>query len=106
ALHRWLPSQVASLGWGTTLILVTPQLSEPLLWSLHSFNRKGLNVQVVVCVRQPAFERTRQQAEVMGIGVHQALWESDLAQLGQGFDPAQPKRFDPAQPKRGGFNGV
>ena len=90
ALHRWLPSHVASLGWGTTLILVTPHISEPLLWSLHSFNRKGLNVQVVVCVHHPAFERIRQQAEAMGISVHQALWESDLAQMGQ----------------EGGFNGL
>jgi uncharacterized protein (DUF58 family) len=90
ALHRWLPSHVASLGWGTTLVLVTPHISEPLLWSLHSFNRKGINVQAVVSVRQPGFDRMRQQAEAMGISVHQALWESELAQIGQ----------------RGGFNGV
>jgi len=90
ALHRWLPSHVASLGWGTTLILVTPYISEPLLWSLHSFNRKGLNVQVVACVRQPGFEQIRRQAESMRIGVHLALWEPELAQMGQ----------------QGGFNGV
>ena len=90
ALHRWLPGHVSSLGWGTTLILVTPYISEPLLWSLHSFNRKGLNVQVVVCVRPPGFDQIRKQAESMGIGVHQALWESELAQMGQ----------------QGGFRGV
>lgn len=90
ALPRWLPSQIASLGWGTTLIVVTPQISDPLLWALHAFNRRGLNVQMVACVRQPGFDRMRQQAEAMGIGVYQTLWESDLAQMGQ----------------RGGFNGV
>jgi len=90
ALHRWLPSQVASLGWGTTLIIVTSRINDPLLWTLHAFNRRGLNVQVVTCVRQSRFEQVRQRAEAMGIGAHQVLWESDLAQMGQ----------------RGGFHGL
>jgi len=90
ALHNWLPNHVASLNWGTTLLLVTPHISEPLLWSLHGLNRRGLNVQVIACVRQPGFERMRKQAEAMGIGVHQTIWESDLARMGQ----------------QGGFNGL
>lgn len=90
ALPRWLPGQVASLGWGTTLVIVTPQISEPLLWGLHAFNRKGLNVQLVACVQQPGFDRIRRRAEAMGIGAHQALWESELARIGE----------------KGGFNGI
>ena len=90
ALHNWLPSHVTGLGWGTTLILVTPYISDPLLWSLHALKRRGLNVQVVAVVRQPGFEKVSHQAEAMGIHVHQALWESELAQLGQ----------------QGGFNGL
>ncbi|MGB5051388.1 MAG: DUF58 domain-containing protein, partial [Caldilineaceae bacterium] len=90
ALHSWLPTHITSLGWGTTLLLVTPHISDPLLWSLHALNRRGLTVQVVACVRQPGFDRMRQQAEAMGIGVHPTFWESDLARLGQ----------------QGGFNGL
>lgn len=83
ALHTWLPTHAASLGWGTTLLIVTPLLSEQLLWSLHALNRRGLNVQVVVCVHRAGFAALRRQAEALGISVHETLWESDLARMGQ-----------------------
>lgn len=83
ALHHWLPTQAASLGWGTTLLVVTPYLSEPLLWSLHALNRRGLNVQVFVTVHRSGFAGLRRQAESLGISVHETLWESDLAGMGQ-----------------------
>lgn len=80
-LPRWLPGQVAQLGWGSTLLLVTPRLTEPLLWMLHSMYRRGLNVYVLVCTLQPHFKQTQQQASALGITAHQVVWESDLTSL-------------------------
>ena len=81
ALPTWLPQRVAHLGWGSTLIVVTPRLTESLTWVLHGMYRRGLNVYALVCTLQPQFSRVQQQAEALGITTHQVNWESDLLKL-------------------------
>jgi uncharacterized protein (DUF58 family) len=83
ALESWLPNHATSLTWGTTLLIVTPQVSESLLWSLHSLYRRGITILVIVCVHHPDFEVTRSRAGALGIQIHEAIWESDLAHLRQ-----------------------
>ncbi len=83
ALENWLPDRAASLSWGTTLLVVTPRLHDPLLWVLHSLYRRGLTVLVIACAHNPGFDAMRGRAEALGISAHQAIWESDLAGLRQ-----------------------
>jgi uncharacterized protein (DUF58 family) len=82
-LEQWLPNQAVDLEWGTTLLLVTPHLSEKGLWSLHTLYRRGLNATVLICARQPGFDRIRGQAEKLGIPMYQTIWNADLLKLGQ-----------------------
>lgn len=81
ALEQWLPARAASLTWGTTLIVVTPRLHEPLLWALHALYRRGLSVLAIACTQGPQFDATRTQAAALGIHAYQVVWESDLMQL-------------------------
>ena len=81
ALPIWLPQRVTHLGWGSTLLVVTPRLSESLLWVLHSMYRRGLNVVALACTLQPQFKRLQQQAEALGVSSHQVIWASDLLKL-------------------------
>ncbi len=81
ALSTWLPQRAAQLGWGSTLLVVTPRLTESLIWVLHGMYRRGLNVYALVCTLQPQFKRVQQQAEALGITTHQTIWESDLLKL-------------------------
>lgn len=81
SLAQWLPERVAHLSWGSTLLVVTPRLTESLLWVLHGMYRRGLNVYVLVCTIQPQFKHMQQQADTLGIVAHQVIWESDLTKL-------------------------
>ena len=81
SLSTWLPQRVAHLGWGSTLLVVTPRLTESLIWALHGMYRRGLNVFALVCTLQPQFKRVQQQAEALGVTCHQVIWESDLFKL-------------------------
>ena len=81
ALSTWLPNRVAHLGWGSTLLVVTPRLTENLIWVLHGMYRRGLNVFVLVCTLQPQFKRVQKQADTLGVSAHQVIWESDLLGL-------------------------
>ncbi len=38
---HWLTHPLGTLGWGTTIVLVTPQLDEDTLWLLHQTYRRG-----------------------------------------------------------------
>ncbi len=82
ALAHCLPRATASLTWGSTLLVVTPFLSEAGLWGLHALYRRGITVLAILVVRQPGFPAMRQQAEALGIRVYPAIWESELKQIG------------------------
>jgi uncharacterized protein (DUF58 family) len=80
-LAQWLPRQIADLEWGTTLVVVTPQLTDDDLWILHDAYRRGSNVIALLCTPQPRLDRLRAQGEKLGIQVHRTLWEKDLHAL-------------------------
>ena len=81
ALPTWLPLRVAHLSWGSTLVVVTPSLTENLIWLLHGMYRRGINVYVLACTLQPQFKRMQEKAEALGVTSHQTIWESDLLKL-------------------------
>jgi uncharacterized protein (DUF58 family) len=80
-LATWLPSRIADLEWGTTLIVVTPQVDEQLLWVLHGAYRRGSNVVALVCSAQPDFAVTQGRSKRLGITMHKTVWQKDLEQL-------------------------
>jgi uncharacterized protein (DUF58 family) len=81
ALAEWLPRQIANLEWGTTLIVITPQVSQQALWVLHNAYRRGSNVIALVCASQQDFQLMRSQGERLGVAMHRTVWEKDLQQL-------------------------
>ncbi|MBW7882700.1 MAG: DUF58 domain-containing protein [Caldilineaceae bacterium] len=82
-LAAWMPAQVASLPWGTTLVVVTPQLDEPALWVLHSVSRRGSNVVVLVCARQRDFRSIQGYGRQLGVDVHSTIWDRDLVEMAE-----------------------
>jgi uncharacterized protein (DUF58 family) len=81
SLAAWLPQQTATLPWGTTIVLVTPQLDEPSLWVLHGLYRRGSRVLVLVTATQPELRTVQAQGARLGVEVHSTVWESDLHRL-------------------------
>jgi len=80
-LAHWLPRQIAGLEWGTTLVVVTPQIDESALWTLHEAYRRGFNVVGLVCAAQPGFDRVRAQGAKLGVRLHYTIWERDLRRV-------------------------
>ena len=80
-LAEWLPGHTTSLPWGTTIVLVTPQLDEPTLWVLHDAYRRGSRVLVLVCATQPDFRTYQAQGARLGIEAYSTIWDSDLHRL-------------------------
>jgi uncharacterized protein (DUF58 family) len=78
AFSTWLPRRIADLEWGATLIVVTPQLDDKALWTLHEAYRRGSNVIVMIVTPQPNFDRLRAQGEKLGVHIHRTIWEKDL----------------------------
>ncbi len=81
ALAPWLPRQISDLSWGGTLVVVTPQVSDELLWTLHEAYRRGASVVVLVCAPQPDMRSVRARAGQLGIRVHRTIWTDDLKQM-------------------------
>jgi uncharacterized protein (DUF58 family) len=77
-LSAWLPRRIADLEWGATLIVITPQLDEKALWTLHEAYRRGSNVVVMIVTPQPNFDRLRAQGQKLGVQIHRTIWEKDL----------------------------
>ncbi len=80
-LAEWLPQQTASLSWGTTIVLITPQLDEATLWVLHGAYRRGSRVLALVCATQPDFRTYQAQGSRLGVEAHSTIWDSDLHHL-------------------------
>ena len=80
-LASWLPRQITDLEWGTTLIVITPQLSESALWVLHNAYRRGSNVVVLLCAVEPEFNLLQGKAKRLGVTLHKVIWEKDLENL-------------------------
>lgn len=78
---EWLTQPLGTLGWGTTLVMIAPQIDEPTLWLLHLAHRRGATVLALVCAQTPDFLTRQAQARQLGIDLHQVVWEKDLSQL-------------------------
>jgi uncharacterized protein (DUF58 family) len=77
-LGAWLPRRIADLEWGATLVVITPELDEKALWTLHEAYRRGSNVVVLVVTPQLNFDLIRAQGEKLGVRIHRTIWEKDL----------------------------
>lgn len=81
SLAEWLPSRIADLEWGATIITVTPQVDEQLLWVLHGAYRRGSNVIGLVCSAQQEFALAQSRGKRLGVTLHKTVWTKDLQQL-------------------------
>lgn len=81
---EWLPSHIANLEWGTTLIVITPRLSIDDVWALHNAYRRGSKVIAMVCATQADIDKVRAQSEKLNVLVYQTVWERDLHRLSEG----------------------
>ncbi len=77
----WLTQPLGSLGWGTTLVMIAPQIDETTLWLLHLAHRRGAEVLALICAQTTDFLDRQAQARQLGVALHQVLWEKDLHQL-------------------------
>ncbi len=84
---EWLSPQLAGLEWGTALVVVTPFVSEPLLWVLHQSIRRGTTVTLLLCDDQLDARALAAQAHKLGIAFHRVKWEKDLQSIHEGESP-------------------
>jgi uncharacterized protein (DUF58 family) len=77
----WLTPLLAEQEWGTTVVVVTPQASEELLWALHLAMRRGSTILLLLCGEQPDARTLGAKAKRLGIDYHQTLWEKDIQGL-------------------------
>jgi uncharacterized protein (DUF58 family) len=68
----------AHLAWGTTLVVVTGRLDEPLSEALLQARRAGQNAFVVLVSPSSAVEPARRRLEHVGVPVHAVWQERDL----------------------------
>jgi uncharacterized protein (DUF58 family) len=66
------------LTWGTTLIVITGEVSNELLDELYQAVRSGQNVLVILAGGSPSEEAVRRRAAVFGIPVYSIAGERDL----------------------------
>jgi len=77
----WLTPLLAEQEWGTTVVVVTPQVSDELLWALHLAMRRGSTILLLLCGEQADARTMGAKAERLGIEYHQTLWEKDVQGL-------------------------
>lgn len=75
---EWLTPLLAEQEWGTTVVVITPEASDELLWALHLALRRGSTILLLLCGEQADARAMRAKAERLGIEFHQTLWEKDL----------------------------
>lgn len=83
-LAEWIAPQLASLEWGTALVVVTPHITDPLLWVLHQSIRRGATVTLLLCDDQLEARTLAAQARKLGIAFHRVHWEKDLQNVREG----------------------
>jgi len=70
--------QMVHLSWGTTLILITPNIDEVLFDALFQAQRAGLNAILVPCGPIAGLSQIRQRADYFGFQFFHILNERDL----------------------------
>lgn len=77
-LVELLQRQVLHFPWGTTLVLITPNLDSDLFDGLFQAQRSGMSVVLVPCGPVPNFPEARRRAEYFGFPLYPLLSERDL----------------------------
>ena len=70
--------QGAHLPWGTTLIIISPDLGEPMFEALFQARGNGLNAMLVACGPVKEVADVRKRAAYFGFPLYQLLSESDM----------------------------
>jgi hypothetical protein len=66
------------LAWGTTLIVITGQVSDPVLEELYQARRSGQSPMLILAGRDTSDETMERRAKVLGIPFVSIADESDL----------------------------
>ena len=74
----WIAQATLNLGWGATVIAITPQGDEETCRSLHRLQRAGLNAVLLVIEPTFQFALTRRRARSLGFPAYQIIQEEDL----------------------------
>lgn len=83
-LAEWLPTAALGLGWGTTVIAISPTGDEETCRALHRLLRAGLNPTLVVVEPHGQFGVIRERARRLGLTAHLMANEGDLKRWGAG----------------------
>lgn len=78
---NWLVPRLAELEWGTTVVMITPHVSEKLLLTLHQAVRRGSSIVLLLCGEQADAKMMMARADRLAIEMHHTLWERDLETL-------------------------
>lgn len=70
--------EIHHLPWGTTLILITGNINDPIFEALFQARRLGLEAMIVFCGPVQNFQMVRRRAEHFGFPVYQMFNEQDL----------------------------
>jgi formyltetrahydrofolate hydrolase len=66
------------LAWGTTLIVITSRVDDPLFDEIFRSRRVGLDAMLILVGTVARYEETRRRARHFGIPVHAIQSERDL----------------------------
>lgn len=77
-IHELLHSEMTTLGWGTTFILITGQADDLLLAGLNRLRRRGVNVVLIICGAVKDYQMIASQARYAGITSYHFVNEQDL----------------------------
>ncbi len=74
----WMREATLDLGWGTTVIAITPKGDEATCQALHRLQRAGLNTILIVVEPSLQFKKIRQRAHHLGFPAYLVAYERDL----------------------------
>ncbi|MCD6289185.1 MAG: DUF58 domain-containing protein [Anaerolineae bacterium] len=74
----WAREATIRLGWGTTVIAITPKGDEDTCQALHRLQQAGLNAILIVVEPSLQFRETERRARYLGFPAHLVAWEKDL----------------------------
>ncbi len=74
----WMQRVMLHLGWGTTVIAITPTGDEAVCRALHRLQRAGLNAVLIVTQPILRFSEVRQRAKYFGFPAHRITREDEL----------------------------
>jgi uncharacterized protein (DUF58 family) len=77
-LAKLLGEHIHRLSWGTSLIVITPRLSDELFDALFQARRSGMGALLVQCGASENFRENQRKAAYFGFTLQQVLDEKDL----------------------------